>query len=265
MYNNILTRYNSGGGGAIYLSCSDLEQLCMSMIDQSLGLPNDFTSVLLRNNSAKGYGGEIATDPFETVTVSKPPHSITPGIDIVNVNIALRDGFGQLIKNSGVLSSPYLLEFWVCPSTSCGVEESLTPLKFLSFDSVSGISSAIQADQTIQCAINTSNVTLQFSLYGSESGPEAEALTSRINVRCLSCRGLQVRVASLKVTGMSIWACAPCLVGQYIIDPDIDSCQDCPLGESPTRHKDKPDKPDIITMASFYLLDLYQFMTLYLG
>ena len=199
----------------------------MSMIDQSLGLPNDFTSVLLRNNSAKGYGGEIATDPFETVTVSKPPHSITPGIDIVNVNIALRDGFGQLIKNSGVLSSPYLLEFWVCPSTSCGVEESLTPLKFLSFDSVSGISSAIQADQTIQCAINTSNVTLQFSLYGSESGPEAEALTSRINVRCLS--------------------------------------QNCPLGESPTRHKDKPDKPDIITMASFYLLDLYQFMTLYLG
>jgi hypothetical protein len=220
-----------GSGGAIYLECSDFDEYCKTILNRSIGLPtssSSFKVLELVNNSAHAYGNDIATSPYETVALGGASLSLVPMMSVVNVSLVLKDAFGQIVKGTSDIPIPYLLESWSCSSARCRVQHSLSPLKFMSFDSESGIADSLILKQTIPCGRNSSTVTLHFSLYGSTSGLLVESFT----VLCLECGTSQVRVNEVTTNKAPIWICRQCLTGQYVINQNEDSCQDCPAGKS---------------------------------
>jgi hypothetical protein len=221
----------SGSGGAIYLECSDLDEYCASLLDRSIGLPTSsfsFQALELINNTAYAYGNDIATSPYESVALGGAFLSLIPMISLVNVSMFLKDRFGQTVKGTTDIPIPYILQSWTCYSSYCKIQHSLSPLKFLSFDSQSGIADTLTLEQTIPCGRNSSTITLHFSLYGSTSRLLSETFT----VHCLKCGASQARINEVTIHEAPIWFCRPCLAGQYIINQDQDSCQDCPIGKS---------------------------------
>ena len=155
---------------------------------------------------------------------------MVPGIDAMNVGLALRDGFDQIVKGTANVSLPFIFESWLCASGACGIEESLGPAFFVPFDSESGISDSLPLYQTIRCVLDSPNVTVKFGLYSSQSASN-RVISSAVSIRCSPCGMSEVRVESVSGrSSNSTWYCAPCKEGQYIIDPDKDSCQDCPVG-----------------------------------
>jgi hypothetical protein len=214
----------------MHLECSDLDEYCATILNRSIGLPTSsapFKTLELVNNSAYAYGNDIATSPYETVALGDNSFDLIPMISLVNVSVLLRDTFGQIVKGTSDIPIPYILELWTCSSARCRVQHSLSPLIFLPFDSTSGIADSSTLKQTIPCGTNSSMVTVHFSLYGSSSSLLMESFA----VRCLECGASQVRVNEVITNKASIWFCRPCLPGQYIMNQNEDSCQDCPLGK----------------------------------
>jgi hypothetical protein len=205
----------------------------MRMMKKSIGLPftqDPIPVMVFSNNTAMAYGGDISTLPCLLVVVGDASTSMIPGIDLLNVSIALKDCFDHRVKGTSRIPIPYILNFWICPSEACSIEQSLAPLKFLSFDSVSGISSSLEAEQTVLCSSSAPNITVYFSVYGSTlSASKTQLLASSASVRCAGCGRSQVRTEQ-QLQNITAWTCTPCLPGQYIIDPDKDSCNKCPLG-----------------------------------
>ena len=187
---------------------------------------------MLTNNSAHAYGGDIATSPYELLRMRDHNLSLIPGIDSVNVGLLMKDGFGQMIKGTTDYPIPYILEWWTCPLASCGVQSSLSPLSFLSFDTYSGVANTSRSKQSVVCTEQYSAVTIYFSVYGSASN----LLTETVEVHCLECSQPQARENEVATNGFPVWFCMPCLAGQYIINPNQDSCQDCPAGKPSKRH-----------------------------
>jgi hypothetical protein len=221
----------SGSGGAIYLECSDLDEYCATIMNRSIGLPSSSYSIQvlkLINNIAFAYGNDIATSPYETVALGGASMNLIPMITFVNISLILKDRFGQIIKGTADIPIPYILESWSCSTALCSIQHSLSPLKFLLFDPESGIADALTLRQTIPCGRNSSTVMLHFSLYGSTSILLLETFT----VSCLECGISQVRINEFTIHEDPIWFCRPCLAGQYIINQNQDSCQDCPTGKS---------------------------------
>ena len=223
----------AGAGGGIYVACSDIDQLCLGMMEKSIGLPytqNPPRLLIFSNNTALAYGGDISTLPCELNVVGYTSTKMVPGLDLLDVSLALKDCFGHEVKGTSRIPIPYILNCWVCPSQTCSIEQSLVPFRFLSFDSVSGISSSLAAGQTVLCSNSAPNITVHFSVYGPTlSGPQAQLLVSSVNVRCAGCGRSQVRSEG-QAQNITVWTCTPCRPGQYIIDPNKDSCQKCPLG-----------------------------------
>jgi hypothetical protein len=187
----------------------------------------EFKALELINNLAHAYGNDIATSPFETVALGDASLSLIPMIDNVNVQIILRDSFGQTITGTVDIPIHYILEIWTCPTATCEIQQSLSPLTFLTFDSESGIANTLTLKQTVPCSKNSSTVTIRISLYGTKSSLLMETFT----VLCLACGATQVRVNEITTNAASIWFCRPCLTGQYIINPSQDTCHDCPAGK----------------------------------
>jgi hypothetical protein len=210
----------------------------MGMMENSIGLPfkskaDKHYLLSLTNNTAVAYGGDVASLPCDSFVVTDAPASIIPGIDLLNVSIALKDCFGQVVKGTPEISIPYILDFWICSIGACSIEQSLAPLKFVSFDSVSGIGSSLAAEQTVLCAESTPNITVYFSVYGASQSINTNwRLVSSVRMSCMVCGSSQVRIEK-QVQDITTWACARCLPGYYIIDPNKDSCQKCPLGTTP--------------------------------
>ena len=222
----------TGAGGAIYLSCNTLDSLCLVIMKRSLGLPVESSvaqAIVLTNNTAFGYGNDIATFPKKTVVHQDYALAMVPGIDFLNVGLALSDGFGQIVKGTAKVLLPFIFESWLCASAACGIEQSLGPTFFVPFDSASGISNSLPLNQRVTCALDSPNITILFGLYSSQS-VSAQVISSAVSIRCSPCGKSQVRVESESGSGSSTWYCAPCNEGQYIIDPDKDSCQNCPIG-----------------------------------
>ena len=198
-------------------------------MSKSIGVPfpsSRFRALQLINNSAFAYGNDIATSPYESVVLENTFLSLIPMINLVNVSLLLKDSFGQKIKGTVDIPIPYILESWVCSSDACEIQESLSPLTFLTFDP-SGIANSVAVKQTIPCGSNSSTVTLQYSLYGSTS----TLLIKKFTVLCVGCDASQERVYEVTTNGYPIWFCRFCLAGQYIINPNLDTCQDCPAGK----------------------------------
>jgi hypothetical protein len=218
----------------------------MTMMKKSIGLPSTQDPIpimVFSNNTAMGYGEDISTLPCLLVVVGDVSTSMIPGIDLLNVSIALKDCFDNRVKGTSRIPIPYILNFWICPSEACSIEQSLSPLKFLSFNSVSGISSSLEAEQTVLCSSSSPNITVYFSVYGSTlSATKTQLLASSASVRCAGCGRSQVRTEQ-QLQNITAWTCTPCLPGQYIIDPDKDSCNKCPLGT-----------------ACFYMIQRYLFI-----
>ena len=205
---------------------------------QSIGLPSSnspYRALTMTNNSAGTYGKDIATSPYEISIVGDGSASLVPGISPLNVSLLLKDSFGHTIRGSADLPIPYILESWTCPSSSCSIQKSLTPLGFLSFDPLSGICNSLASRQTVLCIRNESMLVAQFSVYGSTSS----SLSTSFSVRCVSCGASQVRIEHSYSNTDSAWYCSPCLAGQYIIDPNRDTCQNCPSGEPFQNYKIK--------------------------
>ena len=217
-------RLFAGAGGGIFISCADLDQLCMQMMEKSIGLPNVLPAIALVNNSAEGYGNSIATLPVNLEILGRQQFQLIPGIDLLNVSLRLKDGLGQIILGTLQHPIPYILDFWLCPSSQCTIGQSLAPLKFLSFDSDSGLSNSLAAAQTVRCAYGASNVTAEFGVHGTNV-----PLTSSVTIDCRACGTSQVRAKAV-IAQVAAWFCVPCLAGQYIIDPDRYSCKNCPAG-----------------------------------
>ena len=197
------------------------------MLNKRIGLAGSNISVIsFIDNAAAGYGAELATMPYELVLITNNSTEMVPGVDFIDVAIALKDSIGQLVKGTATLPVPYILEAWVCRNSSCGIEKSLVPLKFLSFDSISGISKSLESEQTIRCVEGSPQVTAIFTLYQSES----PSLALGVEFVCKKCGAMQVRVFGQEVNGFRTWTCVPCLAGQYIINSDLDTCQNCPVG-----------------------------------
>ena len=202
----------------------------MSMMNETVGLPlqQNINTLTFINNTAVGYGHDLGTQPCKSVLLRNSALNMIPGINVINVSVILRDCLDQIVKGTAQLPVPYILELWLCPNASCSIEQSLVPLKFMSFESLSGISNSLQAEQSIRCLESSPNVTVQISLYGSSA--QTEGLMVSVNIMCVRCVQMQYRVFEQAVTGFRTWSCAECRTGQYIIDPEKDSCQNCPLG-----------------------------------
>jgi hypothetical protein len=214
----------SGSGGAIYLECSDLDEFCAAVMNRSIGLPTSpfsFKALELINNLAYAYGNNIATSPYETVSLGDTSLSLIPMITPMNVHMLMKDRFGQIVKGTAEIQIPYILESWTCSSVLCRIQHSLSPLTFLSFDPESGIADTSAFKKIIPCGRSSSTVTVHFALYGSTSRLLIETFT----VFCLECGASQVRVNEVE---SAIWFCRPCLSGQYVIQ---DTCNDCPTGK----------------------------------
>jgi hypothetical protein len=230
MIDNCVLLSDPGSGGAIFLECSDLDEYCAILLNRSIGLPtssSSFKAMEMANNSAYAYGNDIATSPYETVTLGVSSFSMIPMISLINVSLILRDTFGQIVKGTPEFPIPYVLESWTCSSARCRVQHSLSPLTFLTFDAKSGIADSLILKQTIPCGRNSSGVTVHFSLYGSTSSSLLESFT----VFCLECGASQVRINEVTTNEAPIWICRPCLTGQYVINQNEGSCQDCPSGK----------------------------------
>ena len=213
---------------------------------------SDLKALSLKNNSAVGYGNNLATTPKETGWARKLQRSLVPGIDYFNASFVLRDAFGQQIQGSHRVPVQYILESWSCSSnlsTACNVAESTSPLRFLSFDSESGLSSTLDTGQTVRCSQSDSTVTVLFSLYGSSF--EDKDLTVSAVVTCLSCGKGQIRVNQSDGSGMRFWTCQRCLAGQYVIDPNAGVCHNCPLGAYEPRNAERSD----VVIYGFHCLD----------
>jgi hypothetical protein len=208
-----------------------LDEYCATLLTRSIGLPTHptlFKALELINNSAFAYGNDIATSPYEIMALGDASKSLRliPMITPVNVSMILKDRFGQIVKGTTDVPIPYILQSWTCNSALCRIQNSLSPLKFLSFDSESGVADTLTLQQTIPCSRDISTVTLHFSLYGSTSSLLLETFT----VLCLRCGASQIRINEVAVDETPIWFCRSCQAGQYIINQDQDSCQDCPSG-----------------------------------
>ena len=199
-------------------------------MNETIGLPSIFPvfkALDFINNSARGYGNDIATAPKHIVASGGMNLSLIPKIDPVNVSLLLKDSFGQIIRGTADIPIPYILEAWTCSSAACRVQHSLNPIVFFSFDPESGIVDTLASHQTIVCKANYQNVTVFFSVYGSTSS----LLTMSFSVNCLSCGASQVRINDFTTNENPTWYCKYCLSGQYIINPNRDVCQDCPAGK----------------------------------
>ena len=111
--------------------------------------------MVFANNTAFGYGNDIATFPKKTVAYQDEALNMVPGIVAINVGLALRDGFGQIVKGTASVSLPFIFESWICASGACCIEESLGPAFFVPFDSESKISNSLPLDQAIRCLLDS--------------------------------------------------------------------------------------------------------------
>jgi hypothetical protein len=221
-------------GGAIYLECINVDPYCALIMNRSVGLLSSLPSTKaleLINNLAYGYGNDIATSPYEIVSTAGTNLSLSPMIDPVNVSWLLRDSFGQIIKGTADFQTSYVMESWTCLFSDCKMQQSLSPVAFHSFDAESGIVDILASNFMTPCAINHPTVIIHFSLYGSTSS----LLTKTSTVFCRPCGSSQVRIHDMSPNKFPIWFCRPCLSGQYIINPNEDSCQDCPAGDLSVR------------------------------
>jgi hypothetical protein len=219
----------SGSGGAIYTECNDVDEYCTALVKSQIGLPSpmfSFRAMELINNSALAYGNDIATSPFEIVALGSTSMSLVPMINPVNASLLLKDRFGQIVKGTKEISIPYILESWTCPSTLCNIQHSLNPLAFLSFDPETGIADATASNLMVPCSGNSSTATIYFTVYRSTSS----FLTKSFRMLCLGCDASQTRVNDVTTNNIPIWFCRPCRPGQYIINPNEGTCQDCPAG-----------------------------------
>jgi hypothetical protein len=202
------------------------------LTERKLGLPGIYAStkaVLQVNNSALGYGDYLATYPLETFVVDSGLAKMIPGIDVLNASLVMKDALGQIVKGTAEVTMPYILESWSCPQSACATKQSQNPHFYIPFDSVSGIGSTFPSNRTIACAIGDPSVTIFFNLYGAHT-QSLPVAPSSIDVLCAACDAMQVRTQVQGSNGTAKWQCSPCRAGQYIIDPNQDVCQNCPLG-----------------------------------
>ena len=201
------------------------------MLNNTIGLPSysaPFKALELINNTAGGYGDNIATSPYNIVPVGdRASLSLTPMISFVNVSMMLKDSFGQILKGTPNIPIAYILEAWTCSTADCTIQTSLSPLTFLTFDPESGIADSATLKLSSPCVENHSTVIIYFTVYGSTSS----LLTASFTLQCFGCGTHEFRVKDVSSSGVRAWYCKPCLAGQYIINPNYDSCQDCPSGK----------------------------------
>ena len=231
----IIVSNNSAGaaGGAIYFDSPSIPEACTGAFGQRLGLPSPHSDykLLFRGNTAGGWGDELATQPSRMLFVSGSREYV-PGIDAIDLVVGLEDALGQTVRGSASFANPYVIELLPCvPNAACSDLNSLGPGSFY------------QCNQSGLCRTRTKTTLSSVLCLANRS--EAAVILScgslapvEVALRCLPCepgQHMQLQEGggtdlSLLASSFHTWSCISCLEGQYIIDPQKDSCQNCPSG-----------------------------------
>jgi hypothetical protein len=222
-------------GGAIYIDGPYVDQACASALRQQLGLPMPHADLQIRfvGNSAGGWGPDVATAP-SSIRVVSSVLAYVPGIDTLDVEVALADGLDQDVCGSDTFVIPYVVKVTVCSLASqCTDLSSLVPSSYFGCDQ-SGLCSTKKASTSkstsLQCLANQSGVVAVVSYALSNT----VSVSINLPLRCLPCsEGQQISYEDLRDPTLSPqkWKCNACGPGMTIIDPNNAQhrCIACPF------------------------------------
>jgi hypothetical protein len=233
----LLFESNAAGaaGGAIYIDGPYVDKACASVLRQQLGLPMPHAEFQVRfvGNSAGGWGPDVATAP-SSIRVVSSVLAYVPGIDTLDVEVALADGLHQAVRGSDTFVVPYVVKVMVCSQAAqCTDLSSLVPSSYFGCDQ-SGLCSTKKAatskSTSLPCLVNQSGVVavLSYALSNTASA------SVNLPLRCLPCsEGQQMSYEDLGDPTLSQqkWQCNACGPGMTIIDPNNAQhrCIACPF------------------------------------
>jgi hypothetical protein len=217
-----------GAGGAIYVQCSHISQICSTILKSQLGFPRLLNStetgssrepkIRLVTNSARWFGSSIASGPAQLEIINYTVADIhyieqtssrfllVPGQEKLGLNAWILDGLSQVFKGL-----EYTCRILICTSDAinCNEDSSLLPPQYISMDRGSGLFRV--ADISLVCPLDGGDVMVQISLFSIDS------MLKRFSVTCAPCSAGQARTVSVNGRG---WRCASCSPNQYVINPN---------------------------------------------
>jgi hypothetical protein len=152
---------------------------------------------------------------FSSIPAFEKNSQVVPGQDNVLFNLVQSDKFQSIVHADQ--DSRYV-QVLVCPPYNPGCTDlnSLVPASF--FRASEDFIFRVPSNQFFKCFVGESVVVLHFSV--------ADLHVSH-KVLCLPCQNGQSRVVDQSGT---TWSCVSCSKYQYIVDPNVFRCQDCPKG-----------------------------------
>jgi hypothetical protein len=159
-----------------------------------------------------GFSAKFSTQPvFDAST------GLVPAIDTMKYAIVVTDAFQTIVRPD--LTSQFL-QITLCPLDipECKHSDSISPPSFAMFDDdfIYHVSSAT----ILWCSNDQKGVVVQLSIPGSNLPKIYQ------EVSCLPCQPGQARSSPSENT----WICKKCDKNQYVVNPNIFQCEDCPKG-----------------------------------
>eukprot|EP00961_Rhodomonas_salina_P076588 1028289-Rhodomonas_salina.1 len=217
-------------------------------MEREIGLPSKnkaYRTILdFQGNHATSYGADVAGAPNK-MTFQTTQAETVPGQLNLNITIFLLDSKGQIIDGRVEES---VIQMTVCAELdsdgSCDTLASLQPATFLGYQGA-GLRTIDRIAQVESCPVGRKTVQVQFTL---PSDPSIRAIWE---AECLPCEAGQSRMETSQGAHV-LWTCRSCAAGQYIINPNEDECQDCPVGAS-CNGKDLTGPPSSVWEADLML------------
>jgi len=242
-------------GGGVFTTCHTLGVCEQVLTKKKLGLPGGGQMLSFLSNTAKGYGGDIASGPSELV-IEKYVTAYTPGQTTFDVSFSLKDTRGQVVVGTKQETISHLIYVLALPGgadcTTFSICErvKLQPTEsFLSRGDVvmTSLAQDFDASPLKFCQVGIQNVLIRMFVATSmllDAPPDQSTLQKSLIITCKKCGPGWSRqeVNGGPSLGM-LWTCVRCDVKAYVVDPNVHQCQQCPKGATCSNGLFRPSHP----------------------
>ena len=225
-------------GGGVFVNCPEMSPACNESLRVRLGLPK-FQSPIFVNegNTADGYGENLGLAPIRLL-LRVDQHQYVPGraTDVLQFAVALLDQRKQHVKGSNTKVNPYQVSLEFCPpdaDTPCSAKEQIQDsIIFRLHNSDTWTKVKPLSLMVKHCLAEFSTISMHILLDDKTDISSVDTLHSSFSAHCLPCGPGEMRTESIDALGRLMWACTPCLVGEFILDNNnpLLKCQKCPKG-----------------------------------
>ena len=184
----------------------------------SSGIVSRSGFIKLTFHSDSGIGSLGFSASYQSQPIFEASSQLVPGQDLMSFTFLSSDNFQSIVKPD---SDSVFLEILICPlgNPGCNSLESILPAVFFIFSN--DFLYRISSQSVFSCPSNKTAAVARFFLTNSEQ----QAIFRQIS--CLPCKAGQTK--TLAATGTT-WMCVSCSKYQYVVNPNLFKCQDCPIG-----------------------------------